>query len=112
MKVIKIGYKLGDVELIEIENDLHELQALVEGYIEPCAPLELRERGIELLANEEGLLAGLENNHNLFPYFFVGTLVMVGVQGDELVSLTDEQISFAREWLKLLDNGELYEVNI
>lgn len=112
MKVIKIGHKLGDVELIEIGNDLHELQGLVGGYIEPCAPLELREQGIELLANEEGLLQGLENNYNLFPFFFVGTLVMLAVKDINFVGLSDEQIGFAREWLKGLDNGELYEVNI
>lgn len=78
---------------------LHELQAIVGGYIEPCAPVQLKEQGIELLANEEGLLRQLPYNINMFPFFFVGTLVAVGVDGEYFVSLTPKQENYLREWL-------------
>lgn len=83
-------------------NVLRNLQTLVGGYIEPCAPAELRHHGIELLANEEGLLRQLPVNINLFPFFFVGSLVAVGVSGEEFVSLTPEQESYLKKWLEEL----------
>lgn len=84
---------------IKVENTLAILQTLVGGYIEPCAPVQLREWGIELLANEEGLLKGLPFNINLYPFFFVGDLVAVGVKGEEFVSLTPEQEHYLKDWL-------------
>lgn len=86
----------------DTEGALHDLQALVGGYIEPCAPVELRQRGIELLCNEEGLLRQLPVNINLFPFFFVGTLVAVGVSGENFVSLTPEQETYLKKWLESL----------
>lgn len=84
---------------IKVENTLTILQTLVGGYIEPCAPAQLREWGIELLANEEGLLKGLPFNINMYPFFFVGDLVAVGVKGEEFVSLTPEQEHYLKDWL-------------
>ena len=43
-----------NVYLAPWDKSLGALQRLVDGYIEPCAPISLRERGIELLCNEEG----------------------------------------------------------
>lgn len=86
----------------DTEGALHDLQALVGGYIEPCAPVELRQRGIELLANMEGLLRQLPVNINMFPFFFVGTLVAVGVSGEDFVSLTPYQESYLKKWLENL----------
>lgn len=100
MKVIKIDTEVADLEVMEVSGELHELQELVGGYIEPGAPVELREKGIELLVDEEGLLKGLEPNPNIYPFFFVGPCVLVGVSGEDFVSLTDEQIIFALRWLK------------
>ena len=82
---------------------LHGLQSLVGGYIEPCAPAEIKAKGIELLANEEGLLKRLPPNTNLYPFFFVGTLVAVGVDGEEFVSLTPTQELFMKTWLAYLE---------
>lgn len=87
----------------DTEMSLYALQHYVGGFIEPCAPAELKAQGIELLADEEGLLKRLPCNPNLFPFFFVGNLVMVGVDGDRFTGLTDEQISFALDWIKNLD---------
>lgn len=88
----------------DTEGALHDLQALVGGYIEPCAPVELRKRGIELLANEEGLLRQLPVNINLFPFFFVGPLVAVGIGDEDFVSLTPDQEEYLKYWLIGLSN--------
>lgn len=81
---------------------LEFLQDCVGGYIEPCAPIELKEHGIELLANEEGLLSGLDPNENLFPFFLVGNVVAVGVDGEDFVGLSVEQRRYLNEWVKAL----------
>lgn len=79
---------------------LEELQERVGGYIQTCAPLELQEQNIELLVDEEGLLKGLQPNAKLYPFFYVGNAVFVGVDGEELVGLTSEQIEFIVDWLE------------
>ena len=86
----------------DTEGNLYDLQAMVGGYIETCAPVELKAKGIELLCNEEGLLRQLPVNINMFPFFFVGTLVAVGVSGENFVSLTPEQESYLKKWLESL----------
>lgn len=86
----------------DTEGSLYDLQHLVDGYIEPCAPVQLRQQGIELLCNEEGLLRGLPCNINMFPFFFVGTLVAVGVSGEEFTSLTPEQETYLKKWIENL----------
>ena len=83
----------------DIEGHLYDLQYYVDGFIEPCAPVQLRQQGIEILCNEEGLLRQLPVNINLFPFFFVGTLVAVGVDDDEFTSLTAEQVDYLKKWL-------------
>ena len=100
MKVIRIGTKAGDFEVMEIDGTLESLQEMVDGYIEPCAPASLREKGIEMLCNEEGLLKGLEPNQNLYPFFYVGTCVMVATGAEEFLSLSDQQIDYILTWLK------------
>ena len=106
MKVMRIGVELGDNELVEIPatpyDRLKALQHLVDGWIEPCAPLELKDQGIELLANEEGLLIGLEPNENLYPFFLVGQLVAVGVYAEDFGSLSDDQVAYLTRWLSAL----------
>lgn len=104
MRVMVIGTHVGDIHLHDIEGDLWELQHLVGGFIECCAPVQLREQGIQMLANEEGLLRGLDVNENLGVFFFVGQLVMVGVEDDKFVSLTEKQQRYIMRWLKALDD--------
>lgn len=102
MRVLRIGHQEADIELLNITGDLKSLQNLVDGYIEPCAPIELRLEGIELLANEEGLLRHLPCNENLFPFFYVGDLVAVGVDDEEFTSLSQDQCDFLTKWLESL----------
>ena len=83
-------------------NVLRNLQTLVGGFIEPCAPVELKQKGIELLANEEGLLRQLPVNVNMFPFFYVGTLVAVGIGKEDFISLTPEQEEYLKKWVEEL----------
>lgn len=103
MKILVIGYLEGDIHEEEISGTLESMQEVVDGLIQCAATVELRQMGIELICDEEGLLKGLPTNLNLFPFFYVGQAFMVGVKGEEFASLTDEQMSFAREWLKCLE---------
>lgn len=48
------------VVLQEIDNDLHVMQEIVGGYIEP---VRLWETDLIVICNEEGLLKGLPFNH-------------------------------------------------
>lgn len=88
----------------KIGNDLESLQKCVGGYIEPCAPAGLKCRGIELLANEEGMLKGLDPNKNLFPFFFLGDLVAVGVGEEDFQSINVTQYDYLMTWLEGLNN--------
>lgn len=81
-------------------GDLHDLQQLVGGYIEPVYLPEFEEMGIILLANEEGLLKGLPYNENLSPYFFVGNLIALSYEEDEFTGLDDSQLEYMREWFR------------
>lgn len=101
MKVLVIPSKKGDFHEHETEGQLHDLQALVGGYIQAVPLVELEEESICLLCNEEGLLMGLDPNENLYPFFFVGQCVMVGVSGEEFVSLTPHQLDFLKQWLRM-----------
>lgn len=104
MKVIVIGTKPNDIKTVETEGRLQDFQALVNGYIQPAAPAQLRQQGIEMLVNEEGLLAGLPTNPNLSPFFYVGVAVLVGIGEESFVGLTQEQIFYAYDWLRDLAN--------
>lgn len=99
MKVIYIGTAKGSVNVKDIANTLECLQAHVGGYIESWTPAQLREQGITLLMDEEGVMKGLPVNDNLSPFLFVGPVLMVGVDGEEFTSLTPEQVDYCTAWL-------------
>ena len=101
-RVILVGHRKGDIIRKDTELELYNLQYYVDGFIEPCAPAELRAQGIELLCNEEGLLQQLPYNENFFPFFFVGRLVILAVDGDRFTGLSDKQERFALDWLRNL----------
>lgn len=65
------------------ENILHALQEAVGGYIETvtlCSDLVI-------ICNEEGRLLGLPHNCEVVGVDFVGTIVAVGVKGEDFASL-------------------------
>ncbi len=99
MRVMTIGVKKGNVVVRDIEGTLTDLQFWVDGFIKVVPLIDFVDTGIVMLVNEEGCLAGLPANENLYPYFFVGRAVFVGVEGEEFVSLTDRQIEFIKQWL-------------
>lgn len=66
-----------------IENKLESFQALVGGYIESYTVAT----DLTILCNEEGLLRGLPYNATILGNPFVGTVVAVGVKGDEFASV-------------------------
>jgi hypothetical protein len=76
-------------KVIEVENTLESLQALVGGYIEHRS----MGRGLALICNEEGVPLKLPQNGcgMLGPYFFT----KVNQEGDE-VSLTEEECDMIR----------------
>lgn len=104
MRVVKAGTKLGNIQTLDIPNTLEALQKEVDGYIQTTTVAELREHNIQMIVNEEGLLKQLLPNTNLFPFFFVGNVLFVTVNGEEFDSLSDEQLHFILKWLKGLDS--------
>ena len=80
---------------------LKEMQALVGGYIE-AVPISDAEPVIAVM-NEEGKLLGLPYNRPLtgddgLPYDIIcGTFFVAGVDGENIVSLTEDQIRRYRE---------------
>ena len=111
MFAMKIGCEKGDIKVIRVSDrdydtghdaTLYEIHEIVGGWPEPCAPLELKRRNIQLFSDEEGLLKQYDLNENLFPFFYVGPLVAVGFFEGEFCSLTRYQIDFLKDWLKNL----------
>ena len=64
---------------IVVPNDLHVLQQLVDGYIETGTFAS--DAGV--ICNEEGRLKDLEHNCKYCGVDFVGTILIVGIDGDE-----------------------------
>ena len=75
-------------EVITIPNTLESLQGLVGGYLEGLGLSPT----VHMLLNEEGKLEGLEPNRRFNNDILVGTILIVGRDGEELTSLTAEQI--------------------
>ena len=79
---------------IRIQNTLEAKQAFVGGYIEAIYPFE---DPAAIICNEEGKLNGLELNRALYDEqgniydVIAGLFLVCGVDGDEFVSLTQEQ---------------------
>lgn len=75
-----------DPALIDIDNTLHRLQMIVDGYIETYTIAE----DVAIVCNEEGKLRGLPYNCTLCGEHFVGTILFVGVDGDEFTDVPEE----------------------
>lgn len=100
MRVFYIGTHTGQYHPHDTAGQLHDLQAMVGGFIEVVCLTEFTDQGILLLANEEGLLAQLEVNENMWPYFLVGPIVALGVDGENFTGLSEAQQEFIQYWLE------------
>lgn len=67
------------IEVIDVKNDLGALQDEVGGYIETVTLWE----DAVVICNEDGRLSGEPYNCTLCGVSFVGTILIVGVYGDE-----------------------------
>lgn len=72
-------------ELVVMENTLEALQQAVGGYIETVT----FSPDAAIICNEEGRLQGLPYNCDFLGISFVGPILIVGVDGDEMCSLDD-----------------------
>lgn len=70
-------------EVVQIENTLEALQHEVGGYIETVTIAA----DLTIVVNEEGMLRGLPYNANICGRHLFGTILAVGVRGDEFVSI-------------------------
>lgn len=77
-----------------ISTKLENLQKTVGGYIECVSP----DPRIVIICDEEGKLIGRPENIRIPGDVIVGTLIVIGVQGDEFC---DVQISFD-DWKELV----------
>lgn len=99
MRVMKISVNKGYYYSHDTEGHLYNFQDMVGGFIEVVRLPEFEEQGIIFLANEEGLLAMLPVNENLWPYFLVGNVVALSTEGEDFTGLSEAQEEFLKEWL-------------
>lgn len=74
-------------ELIEIENKLSALQKEVGGYIQAINIAE----DAAIICDEEGRLKGYEHNCEVLSIDFCGTILVVGVDGENFCSLKEPE---------------------
>lgn len=74
-------------EAIEVENGLKPLQDAVGGYLESFTFAE----DACVLCDEEGRLKGKPYNVTVCGVPFVGTILIVGVDGENFADLTEQQ---------------------
>ncbi len=72
----------------EIDSSLRGLQKAVDGLIEPL----YLEDGCILVCNEEGKLRGMPGNRRLGDSIIAGPFFICGDEGENLRSLTDEEV--------------------
>ena len=97
MNKIKAIIKRPDEEfghMTWISDTLENLQKTVGGYIETVTLAQ----DLVVICNEEGRLQGLEPNCTIFGIGFVGTIAVVGVDGDAFADVPIE----LGEWKKML----------
>ena len=79
-------------EPIEVENELKPLQQAVGGYLESFTFAE----DACVLCDEEGRLKGKPYNTTVCGVPFVGTVLIVGVAGEDFADLTEQQEAWLR----------------
>ena len=72
-------------QIIDVENSLEALQREVDGWIETVTFAE----DACVICNEEGRIQGLPFNLELMGILFFGTILIVGVDGENFTDLGD-----------------------
>lgn len=93
MRVVKIETP-GCATVKDIPNTLEALQTAVGGYIETVQLFA--DRDFTFVCNEEGRLKGLAPN----CFGMVGTVLAVGVKGDEFCDIPIEKANFIMNFVK------------
>lgn len=104
-KITAIRVKPGnEPEIVELDNELETFQKEVGGYIEVIRPFY---DPICVVLNEDGKMLGLPENKKVINKngrlldVLVGTILFVGLSGDEFCSLRKDLLEKYSEWLKL-----------
>ena len=105
-KRITVVYKHPGKEpkLVVVDNELHALQTLVDGYIEIGAYVS---KGLGdalvIVCDEEGKLKGKEPNvlvdHGLWMDYMVGPVFGAKISEEDFVDLTAEEAEYLMTWL-------------
>lgn len=86
--------------MAEIPNELEALQKEVGGYIEAVTLTS----DLAVICNEEGRLEGLRDNCQICGVNFVGTILLVGVDGEEFADIPFDyaqlRTRFPQLWVK------------
>ena len=72
-------------QIVDVENTLESLQFEVDGWIEAVTFAE----DACVICNEEGRIQGLPFNLELMGILFFGTIMIVGVDGENFTNLSD-----------------------
>ena len=93
--VVEPGYIPYEKEI----NGLHEMQAVVGGYIEAIYPYEEQ---VAIVCNEEGLINGLPFNRSVEGGYggVFGTFFVCGLGEESFDSLSPEQVKHFKEKFK------------
>ena len=83
-------------------NKLEAFQQMVGGYIETLTIAE----DCCIICNEEGRLRGLPYNGELLGMDFVGTIMLVGINGDEFASVPGPSIPMLRSTLNRMNEKD------
>lgn len=91
----EVGY------MTKVNNELESFQYLVKGYIET---LTLKadpedEKSIVVICNEEGWLQDMPYNCTVGGFELAGTILVVGVDGDEFADVPISLDEWKEEWL-------------
>lgn len=94
MKVLKVEPGM-EPEVIDLENTCEAIQEAVDGYFEV---IQTSDFNVVVICNEEGKLNHLPVNRiikgNCFYDVIVGTIIVVGMDGEEFCDLSDEEAAF------------------
>ena len=88
-----------DFEVVDIDGDLETLQKLVDGYIECVSYRMLSIKGLVAIVNEEGKFTkevniAIANGSGSIVDIIHGTIIILGVNGDDFKSLSESDIRY------------------